>query len=158
MRRSLFGLLVFATIFTTFSTISVADDAKDEAIKKDRKQIEGIWRVVSLTVDGNKSKADEATKLTVVNGPDGTWALLADGKELFKGVSSIDPTKKIKTIDFAITDAEGKSIQYLGIYQLGEKTRNLCFAPAAKGRPTEFASKSGSESIYATFDRETAKK
>ena len=157
MKRSLFNYLVLGAFLTATSAVAFADDAKDEAIKNDRKKIEGIWRASSLVVDGSKSETEDAKKLTVVNGPDGAWTLLGDGKELFKGKSSIDPTKKIKTIDFSITDSEGKSVHYLGIYELGDKTRKLCFAPATKGRPTEFASKSGSESIFATFERETAK-
>jgi hypothetical protein len=34
------------------ATTALADDTKDEAIKKDRKQIEGTWRVVGLEVNG----------------------------------------------------------------------------------------------------------
>ncbi|CAN5160111.1 hypothetical protein BH11PLA2_BH11PLA2_43160 [soil metagenome] len=157
MMRSFFSVLVCGAFFTAASAVAFADDAKEEAIKKDRKQIEGIWRASSLVVDGNKSETKDAKKLSVVNSPDGVWTFVADGKELYKGKSSIDPTKKIKTIDFSLTDADGKSVHYLGIYELGEKTRKLCFALASKGRPTEFASKPGSESIFATFERETDK-
>ena len=39
MRYSLFGLLVTGILITTTAS---ADDAKDEAIKKDRKRIEGV--------------------------------------------------------------------------------------------------------------------
>lgn len=154
MKNSFFGLVVVAALF---ATIASAGDAKDDAIKKDRKQIEGTWRVVALEVDGEKEKAEEAKKLTVVNGSDGTWSLFAEGKEISKGTSTIDPTKKPKTIDFTLTDGEGKDNQYLGIYELGEKTRKLCFAPLGKGRPTEFSSTPGSERFLVTFEREKAK-
>ncbi|SRR6266496_2788564 len=53
--RSFFGLLVVGAILTAIATIASADDAKNEAIKKDRKQIEGTWRVVALEVNGNKA-------------------------------------------------------------------------------------------------------
>jgi len=39
---------------------------QDEAIKKDRKQIEGTWRVAVLEVDGNKAMEEDAKKITVV--------------------------------------------------------------------------------------------
>ena len=133
---------------------ATADDAKDEAIKKDRKLIEGTWRIIALEINGNKSNNEDAKKLSVVNGPDGAWSLLSEGKEIAKGTNSFDPTKKPKTIDFTITEAGGKRNGHLGIYELGEKSRKLCFAPAGKDRPTEFTSTTGSEHILVTFERE----
>ena len=138
MRNSFFGFLVVGVLLTAIVAIASAGDAKDEAIKKDRKQIEGTWRVVALEVNGNKVKEEDAKKLTVVNDSDGTWSLRSEDKEV-SGTSTIDPTKKTKTIDFTVTEGEGKGNQYLGIYELGEKTRKLCFAEPEKGRPTEFS-------------------
>ena len=34
---------------------------------------------------------EDAKKLTVVNGSDGTWNLRSEGKEISKGTSTIDP-------------------------------------------------------------------
>jgi uncharacterized protein (TIGR03067 family) len=65
--------------------------------------------------------------------------------------------KKPKTIDFTATEGEGKGNQYLGIYELSEKTRKMCFAPPGKERPTEFSSMPGSEHILVTFEREKNK-
>ena len=146
--RSALGLALIAV-----AAIATADDAKDEAIKKDRKLIEGTWRVVALEVDGNKSPDEDARKITVVNGPDGTWTLFSDGKEVGKGTNSFDPTKKPKTIDFTQTEGEGKGNSFLGIYELGENTRKLCFAPPGKDRPREFISMPGTDQILVTFER-----
>ena len=99
MKSSIWGFLVAGALFTAIAT-SVADDAKDEAIKKDRKQIEGTWRVVDLEVDGVKSMEEDAKKLMVVNGSDGTWSLRSEDNEITKGTSEVDPTKKPKTIEF----------------------------------------------------------
>jgi uncharacterized protein (TIGR03067 family) len=134
--------------------IARADDAKDEAIKKDRKLIEGTWRIVALEINGNKSSDEDAKKLTVVNGPDGTWTILSEGKEVAQGTNSFDPTRQPKTIGFTITEGGGKGNVHLGIYELGEKSRKLCFAPPGKDRPTEFTSTPGSEHILVTFERE----
>jgi uncharacterized protein (TIGR03067 family) len=87
---------------------------------------------------------------------DGTWSIHTDDK-VIKGTSTIDPTKKPKTIDFTPTEGDGKGELHLGIYELGEKTRKLCFAPPGKDRPTEFSSMAGSEQILVTFEREKAK-
>jgi len=153
MARSFIGLLVVGVVFTTISTIAFADDLEDEAIKKDRKHIEGTWRIVSLEIDGKKSMEEDIKKLTVVNGSDGTWSLRVDDIEISKGTSTIDPTKKPKTIDFVV---DGKD-HYLGIYELGENTRKLCFAPSGQERPTEFSSTSANHQTLVAFQREQAK-
>jgi uncharacterized protein (TIGR03067 family) len=154
MKTTFGGFWIVGMLMTAITAIASADDAKDEAIKKDRKMIEGTWRIVALEVNGNKSSDEDAKKLSVVNGPDGVWSLLSEGKEVAKGTNSFDPTKKPKTIDFTITEGGGKGNVHLGIYELGEKTRKLCFAPTGKDRPTEFSSTAGSEHILVTFERE----
>ena len=155
MIRSFIGLLVVGFLLTPFAAI--ADDSKDEAIKKDRKQIEGTWRIVALEADGKKAMEEDAKKLTMVNGPDGTWSLRSEDKEISKGISTFDPTTKPKSIDFTPTEGEGKGDQNLGIYEIGENTRTMCFAPPGKDRPTEFSSKPGSQRILIMFQREKPK-
>jgi len=151
------GCLSILGLWLAATAIATADDAKEEAIKKDRKLLEGTWRVVALEVDGNKASDEDAKKIKVVNGPDGTWTLFSDGQEVGKGTNSFDPTKQPKTNDITQTEGDGKGNLYLGIYELGENTRRLCFAPPGKDRPTEFRSLPGSEHILVTFEREKAK-
>jgi uncharacterized protein (TIGR03067 family) len=156
MRSSLVGSLVMGALLAGIGAIVSADDAKDAAIKNDRKQIEGTWRIVAVVINGEKAPDEVVKNFTVVNGSDGTWTLRTDDKEI-KGTSTFDPTKKPKTIDFTPTDGEDKGKLHLGIYELGEKTRKMCFAPAGKDRPTDFSSLAGSEHILVTFEREKAK-
>ena len=157
MKTYFVGLSVLGLLLATTTMFAAADDTKDEAIKKDRKQIAGTWRVVALEVNGDKVPDEDAKKITVVNGPDGTWSLLSESKEISKGTNSFDPTRKPKTIDFTPTEGEGKGNLYLGIYELGENARKLCFAPPGKDRPTEFISMPSSEHVLVTFEREKAK-
>ena len=154
MKTTFCGFWIVAAFLMAMTAIASADDAKDEAIKKDRKLIEGTWRIVALELNGNKSNDENAKKLTVVNGRDGTWTIFSEGKEVAKGTNSFDPTKKPKTIDFTITEGGGKGNLHLGIYELGEKARKLCFSPPGKDRPTEFTSTLGSEQILVSFERE----
>lgn len=157
MGRLLFEFMFFGVLLTATGAIASADEANDEAIKKDHKLIEGTWRIVALEINGEKSDEEDAMKLTVVNGSDGTWSVRSEGNEISKGTSTIDPTKKPKTIDLTPTEGGGKGKAHLGIYELGEKTRKLCFAPPGKDRPTKFSSTPGSEHILVTFEREKAK-
>jgi uncharacterized protein (TIGR03067 family) len=59
-----------------------------------------------------------------------------DGKDFVKGMSQIDPTKKPKTIDFTPTEGDNQGKTCLGIYELGEDMRKLCYAEPGKDRPT----------------------
>jgi uncharacterized protein (TIGR03067 family) len=144
-------------ICLTVTMFAYSGDAKEEAIKKDRKMIEGTWRIVSLELNGNKGGEDDLKKLKVVNGPDGTWSFHSDGKEVMKGISTFDPTMKPKTIDFSPIEGESAGKEFLGIYELGEKTRKMCFAPPGMNRPTEFSSITGSGHIFITLQREKSK-
>src|SRR6516225_8072990 len=65
MRRASFGFLVGGVLLMTIGAIASAGEAKDEAIKKDRKRIEGTWRAVVLVVNGNKFSEENAKALTV---------------------------------------------------------------------------------------------
>ncbi len=136
-----------------WTSLAVADDPKDEAIKKDRQRIEGTWRIVGLSINGNPAKEGDIAKLTVINRVDGTWTLRSEGEMVTKGTSTLDPTKKPKEIDFTATEGGGSGNHYLGIYQLGDSKRKMCFAPPGKPRPTEFESQPGSQIILVEFER-----
>ncbi len=157
MMRSFCGFTIVALVLSVLAAIASADDTKEAAIKKDWKQLAGTWRVVECVIDGSKLPDEDARKLTVVNREDGTWSLRSEDEVLSKGTSAIDPTKKPRAIDFTKTEGDGKGDQYLGIYELGTTTRKLCFVPAEKERPTEFASTSGSGRFLVIFERVKAK-
>ena len=132
----------------------LAGDAKKEAIEKDRQGFVGLWRVVSMEIDGKKMPDKDAKEFTIVNGLDGTWAVRMDTRDIMQGTSEIDPAQKTKTIDFTPTDGEDKGKVFLGIYEIKKDTRKLCFAPTGKDRPTEFSSDPGSGYILITCARE----
>ncbi len=155
MLRSPLCLLALVISITTMAAVASADDAKDEAIKQDRQQIKGTWQIVGLEINGTKAKDEDVKKLTVVNGSDGTWTLFSEGKEIGRGTSQFDPTQKPKTIDFTQTEGEGKGSHFLGIYQLGDKARKMCFAPPGKQRPGDFVSTPGSDIILVRFERKS---
>ncbi len=156
MKSHFIGFLLIGVFLAATALAATADDAKDEAIKKDRQRIEGTWRITELVVNGNPAKEEDARKLTVVNGSDGTWSLRSENKEISKGTSTFDPTQKPKAIDFKPTTGDAKGKLHLGIYELGEHARKMCFAPPGKERPTEFSSKPGGGQILVKFERVTS--
>lgn len=157
MKQSACGYAIVTFLLTSVGALAASSDTLEDAIKKDRKLHEGTWRIVALEINGNKAEVEDAKKLTVINGPDGTWSLRSEGNEVGKGTSIIDPTKKPKEIELTPTEGEGKGNPLLGIYEIGEKTRKLCIAPAGKDRPKEFSTAAGSEHILVTFERVSSK-
>jgi uncharacterized protein (TIGR03067 family) len=153
MRRLALVPLGVGLVFVGVGALLAADEAKDEAIKKDRKKYEGTWQVVSLEVDGNKAAEEDAQKITVINEADGKWAIEVEGKVVARGTSVIDPTKKPRTVDLTATEGESSGKTALGIYEFGDDTRTVCLAQVGKERPTEFAAPSGSGHILAVLRR-----
>ena len=150
----LFALLALGVgLLFVGGPLLAADNAKDEAIKKDRKKYEGTWQVVSLEVDGKKTAEEDAKKITVVNDRDGKWAIEVEGKVVARGTREIDPTKKPKTVDLTVTEGDNKGQAALGIYEFKDDTRMVCLAQPGQGRPAEFAAPAGSGHILAVLKR-----
>ena len=137
-----------------YHVAAAGDPAPAESLSQsDQKRLEGRWQVVELVVDGKSTAEEDARKLMVVNGADGSWSALHDGSKVSRGTSTLDPTASPKTIDFTPTAGGGTGMMHLGIYELKEKTRRLCFAPAGGTRPTEFASLPGSGHVLVRLER-----
>lgn len=128
-------------------------DQKAEAIRQDHATIQGKWKVTRLIDDGKESHDHDLQKIFVINGNDGSWSLVGDGKLIAKGPSTINPADTPKTIDFHITDENGKRVDFQGIYDLGASKRKLCFAPKVKGRPKAFEAPKGSGRILVEFEK-----
>jgi len=141
-------------LFASLGLLGAVEDEKQAAIKKDRKKYEGTWRVVSLEANGNKAPEENVKKISVVNQADGTWILKVDGEKVTQGTSEIDPTQKPKTIDFMATEGDQKGQIVLGIYELGDDTRRLCYAQPGKDRPAEFSAPADSGHTLVVFKRE----
>ena len=148
------GAVMFTMIVWTAAVTLAADS--EEAIRADRAVLAGEWRVVSIEANGNTNADPAVARVTVVNGVDGTWSLLADGKPIAEGTSTIDPTTTPKTITLkgtrgSVENARGK--QYHGIYEVSENSRRICFVPADKPIPAAFLGSSETGQILVTFER-----
>lgn len=144
---------ILACLFCVGLAFTLAAEDTEDAIKKDRKRIEGTWRVTAIEASGKEVAKDDIQGMVVINSADGSWVLRLDDKEIAKGSSTIDPSKTPKTIDLEMKTEKEAVEHHLGIYELGDKTRKLCFAPKAKGRPSDFKSTSENGAILVTFER-----
>jgi uncharacterized protein (TIGR03067 family) len=128
MRQSIIALCLFAGI-------AVASQPSDDDVKKDLKLFQGKWQATfAQSFDGQEQSAVEIelTKLEV----DGDKFTMKTGSLTVSGTFSIDPTKKIKTIDVYFGDSTDKPLK--GIYEIKGDTRKSCFSLPGKDRPTEF--------------------
>lgn len=155
-RYAWFSRSVLLVLLALASAGTLAADERDDAIHADRALLAGEWRVISVEANGNSNADLGVARVTVVNGLDGTWSLLANGKTIAEGTSAIDPTTKPKTIELkgirgTVENARGK--HYRGIYEVHETTRRICFVPADKPFPDSFAGERETGQILVTFER-----
>jgi uncharacterized protein (TIGR03067 family) len=75
---------------------------------------------------------------------------LAEDATSKAGTFKLDATKKPKEIDSMSAEKE----VVLGIYEMGEDSYKVCFAPAGKSRPSEFASALGNRQIIQVWERQ----
>jgi uncharacterized protein (TIGR03067 family) len=147
-------VLTVGTLCFGVGWLIAADDAKDDAIKKDRAALKGEWKVVSYELDGKKPVSDEQLdKVKVTIDESGKVTVQADGKTIIEGNTTIDPTKNPKTIDTTFTEGDLKGETALGIYEIKGDTYKYCRAAPGKERPTEFSSKEGSGHTLVVYKR-----
>ena len=119
-----------------------ADTAKEEAVNKDLKQLQGTWTVVSMEMDG-KFLPDETRKKIklTIQGENFTFD---NGKDTHGGLYKVDPTKDPKELDIVITRGEEKGKVYLVSYKFEGGKMIQCMELSNQGRPRDFTGKAGS--------------
>jgi uncharacterized protein (TIGR03067 family) len=125
----------------------IAADAKDDGAK-DKEKIKGVWKIVSGEQGGKALPEDKLQEVANVEITDTKIILKAKGKE--EAVAyTLDPTKKPTAIDLVQRDEK-----LLGIYQLAGDDLKICWnEPGDKDRPTEFATKNGSQTRLLVLKR-----
>ncbi len=138
--------------------LSAADDAKDEAIRKDLKSIAGTWTLTSREVDGQKSVAEGFKGVTAKVAADGTATITKDGKVTCKAKwVNMDPTQKMKTVDTEIVEGDDKGKTFLAIYRVEGDHFTVCAAESGKNRPIAFSTEADSGRTLMTYTREKGK-
>jgi uncharacterized protein (TIGR03067 family) len=122
-------------------------------VKKEMALLDGEWSMVSGEANGVS-----LPKETVASGKrmarDGETTITFGGQVYFKARFTIDPTKKPKAIDYAMTEGPTKGQTHLGIYELDGDTVKFCFAAPGKERPTDFTAREGSQRTLSVWKRD----
>jgi uncharacterized protein (TIGR03067 family) len=142
---------VFFSLFAVLLLEGVVD-AQDTA-KKEMALLDGAWSMVSGEANGFSMPKDTVSSGKRV-AKDGETTITFGGQVYFKAKISIDPTKKPRAIDYAMTEGPTKGMTHLGIYELEGDVVKFCFAAPGKDRPTEFTAKEGSQRTLSVWKRD----
>jgi uncharacterized protein (TIGR03067 family) len=139
------GFLAVA-VFATAGGVGLPSAAgqKDGADAKELEKFQGKWATAAVTVDGKKEDEDKDRFLVI---KDAKATFLYKDSERGSGSIKVDPGKSPGHIDFTYEDGPAKGTTLKGIYKFEKETLTVCYGGIGKDRPTEFASKAGSESI-----------
>ena len=119
--------------------LPAAEELKADTAREELKKLQGAWQVVSIETRRKARPEAEVSGLKlVIKGDSSTFE--KDGKPVVGiGKLRLDPGKKPKTIDIAVTgapeDPKG-TFTILGIYELDGDSLRMCWG--GPKRPTEF--------------------
>ncbi len=126
---------------------------KEDDAKKELEKWQGTWILVGAEEKGQKVSDDELKKapVTLIIKDDKFTLKLPD--QTMEGTFKIDPAKKPKAYDAKGTDAQGKTQETIGIYEIDGDMLKVCWVPADKERPKEFKADAGSDSYLHTYKK-----
>jgi len=128
------------TMVLLLACSSAVAQPSDDAVKKELKLFQGKWQATfAQSFDGKEQTAVEI-QLTTLE-VDGDKFTMKTGSLTVSGTFTVDPTKKVKTIDVFFGNAKDNPMR--GIYEIKGDTRRSCFAVPGKDRPTEFRKEKG---------------
>src|SRR5712692_10516051 len=117
MKMRMLVAWVLASLIGGIGLLIAADDVNNEAVRKERRLYEGTWKVTALEADVSRMSEDDCARVAVLNELNGMWTVKLEGEVIWKGVSTIDPAKSPKTIDFRPTEGADIGKTFFGIYE-----------------------------------------
>jgi len=110
--------------------------------------LDGTWRVVSGTIDGQPAPQDFVDNVTVT--VEGKAYRITHGSEVETGTFTVDDTKSPKAMDVRPGNSADRVIP--AIYELDGDTLRICYATKGE-RPTGFKSEADSGVVFLTYKR-----
>lgn len=120
----------------------------------DSKKFQGEWVVVSVEFAGGKDELPlgRGAKLRI----EGDKITFDTGRAKWTEQFRLDPAKTPKAIDLLSREQDKAALKSrrVGIYQIDGDTLKLCWYQTGNVRPTEFATKKGTDLQLIVFKRE----
>jgi uncharacterized protein (TIGR03067 family) len=125
--------------------------AADE--KEDTRKMEGTWVAAAAELGGQKL-SEEVVKAIKLMLKDGKYTVQVRNEGTDQGTYQLHPAKKPKAIDITGTLGPNKGKTFLAIYELSDDALKVCYDLSGKTRPSEFATKEGTQLFLVTYKRE----
>jgi uncharacterized protein (TIGR03067 family) len=145
-------LFTLTAVFVVFLRVAFAQDA---AAKKELKKFQGTWQVVSSEENGKPTPDEIVQNLKIViKGDQLTLKGVEDLLQKFAKIKIVvDPSTMPKLVDFKIEAGSEKDNTFEGIYEFKDKQLKICTSTINGNRPSEFASKEGSNRVVFVLKR-----
>jgi uncharacterized protein (TIGR03067 family) len=155
-----FALLIAAALGSSVPLL--ADEAKP-AVPPALLPWNGVWTPQACEYDGQQQlNGDSKNGIRVsIIGAEHRMYLITDAKEMMGrrlATSQLQVDDKAMTFVMTIQDGYRKGERVHGIYKIENDTLRMCYGPANKPRPTEFAAPKGSEVFNEVWARANTKK
>jgi uncharacterized protein (TIGR03067 family) len=155
MNRALtlpFVVLAIAGLFAA----AVAEAKDNNVDQQELKRLQGTWVLVSGEMEGKKvvAEAIEASRMTYSGDTITLNTPHQSAQPITSKVKRLDPKKAPREMEWVRSAGPGAGRTMQAIYEFdGMDTYKICFDPAGKGRPKEFATTSGGCKILHVWKR-----
>jgi uncharacterized protein (TIGR03067 family) len=124
----------------------------EEAIRTDKKRLQGAWSVVAENVGGQSHRTGgDSHGSWIIDGD--KIVMRADGRR--EGKFTIDPSKSPRQIDITVSSSDGKKKETIrGVYELRGDDLYVCLASGDEPRPLALRPASGTDQVWLGLKRE----
>jgi uncharacterized protein (TIGR03067 family) len=137
-------------LLLTIGLITTCGD--DEAAKKDLAQLEGVWKIARVDVEGvTQPEAPLETSRVIIKS--GGEYVVVSGREVKRGKLKADPTKTPKQIQYTLTHGRGKGNTFSSIYSIDGDTYKVCGSFRGGPPPAVFESTANSGLVFQVLER-----
>jgi uncharacterized protein (TIGR03067 family) len=130
---------ILIPVLIAFASIAALPSQDD--VKKELKRFQGDWNLTARQEFDGKQATKDAIKDTTMFVDGEKFTLKQPGQLLVEGTFTIDPSKKIKTIDVILNGEKDRPV--LGIYEIKGDKRRSCFSAPGQPRPDGFHKEAG---------------
>lgn len=129
---------------------------QDDAVKMELDRLDGTWHVVGHETDGKPASEEHWRKVQFIF--KGNQLTFAGDEVLSKKVAKmtivVDPSTDPRVIDLKVVAGDFKGTALEGIYEIKGDGLRICFRnDEAKNRPTDFATKEGTNLVLFVLKR-----
>ena len=102
-----------------------------DAVKREKRKLQGVWSVTELTEAGEKAPAEKAQSLCLEFKGEAI-TITIKGKAAVKGTFTVDPEKSPATMNISF-EKDGKTVTIPAIYELKGDDFKLCHPQSESG-------------------------